>query len=462
LLLQFSECLTPRRWANDHGGCLNVISASMTAAETAMRLMTRRRPLVYLAVALGACYLVSFAIAAENWPQFRGPTCEGHADDADIPTTWSETENIAWKTPIHGRAWSSPVVWKNQVWLTTATEDGKQMFAICVDRDSGKIVHDIKLFENEKPEEIHELNSYGSPTPCIEEGRVFIHFGSYGTACLDTATGKTLWERRDLPCNHYRGPGSSPMPYGDTILIHYDGYDFQYVVALDKKTGDTVWKSDRQIDFGTDNGDFKKAYCTPLLIETDGRKQLISPASKAVVALDPDTGKEIWKVRYNEFSATARPVFGHGLIFVNTGFGKAEMWAIRPGGEGDVTDTHVVWRVARQIGSKPSAVLVGDNLYQVHDSGVATALNAKTGEEVWTKRLSGQFSSSLLVSRGNIYYFSQQSPTFVIKAGEKFDQIAANKLDAGFMASPAVAGNALYVRTETHLYRIERRVGRTK
>lgn len=395
--------------------------------------------------------------AADNWPQFRGPTCQGHADDADIPTTWSETKNVAWKTPIHGRGWSSPVVWGDRVWLTTATADGKQMFAVCVDRDSGTIVHDLKVFENDKPEEIHQLNSYASPTPCIEEGRVYVHFGSYGTACIDTTSGKTLWRRRDLPCNHFRGPGSSPMFYGDAILIHYDGYDFQYVVALDKRTGETVWKSDRLIDFGTDNGDFKKAYCTPLLIETHGRKQLISPASKAVVALDPDTGKEIWKVRYNEFSATARPVFGHGLVFVNTGFGKAELWAIRPGGEGDVTDTHVAWRVSRQIGSKPSPVLVGDNLYQVHDSGVASALDARTGNEVWTKRLSGQFSASLLASQGKVYFFSQQGPTYVVKAGNSFEQIAENKLDAGCMASPAVAGNALFVRTETHLYRIEKK-----
>lgn len=420
----------------------------------------RYRAAVGCGVLVAACMLLFAAtriVAAENWPEFRGPTAEGHADDAELPTIWSETENIAWKTAIHGRGWSSPVVWGNQVWLTTATEDGKQMFALCVERDSGKIVHDLKLFDVEKPEAIHELNSYASPTPCIEAGRVYVHFGSYGTACLDTASGKKLWERRDLPCNHFRGPGSSPMPYGDTILIHYDGHDFQYVVALDKKTGDTVWKSDRAIDFGTDNGDFKKAYCTPLLVETDGRKQLISPASKAVVALDPATGKEIWKVRYNEFSATARPLFGHGLVFVNTGFGKAELWAIRPGGDGDVTDTHVAWRVTRQIGSKPSAVLVGDNLYQVHDSGVATALDAKTGKEVWTKRLSGQFSSSLLASRGNVYYFSQGGETFVMKAGDKFEQIAANKLDAGCMASPAVAGNALFVRTNTHLYRIEKK-----
>ncbi|MEX2186578.1 MAG: PQQ-binding-like beta-propeller repeat protein [Pirellulales bacterium] len=412
------------------------------------------------AFALAAALLVGTtqpATAADNWPQFRGPTAQGHADDADIPTTWSETENVAWKTPIHGRGWSSPVVWGSQVWLTTATQDGKQMFAVCVDRDSGKVLHDIKLFENEEPAEIHVLNSYASPTPCIEDGRVFVHFGSYGTACLDTTSGKVLWERRDLPCNHYRGPGSSPMPCGDTILIHYDGYDFQYVVALDKETGKTVWKSDRDIDFGTDNGDFKKAYSTPLLVDEGGRRQLISPASKAVVALDPQSGKELWKVRYQEFSATARPVIGHGLVFVNTGFGKAEMWAIRPGGEGDVTDTHVVWRVARSVGSKPSAVLVGDNLYFVHDSGVATCLDAKTGKEVWTKRLPGQYSASLLSSKQYIYLFNQQGQTTVLAAGEKFESIATNTLDAGCMSSPAVAGNALFVRSETHLYRIEAR-----
>jgi outer membrane protein assembly factor BamB len=413
-------------------------------------------------VCLSACLGGSAALRAAdgsstNWPEFRGPTSDGHADAADLPTEWSEQKNIVWKTAIHGRGHSSPVIWENQIWLTTATENGKEMFAVCVDRDTGKIVHDVKLFENTKPDEIHELNSYASPTPCIEAGRVYITFGSYGTACLDTATAKVLWERRDLPCNHFRGPGSSPILDGDTFILHYDGFDYQYVVALDKSTGKNVWKGGRDIDFGTDNGDFKKAFCTPIVITAAGKQQLISPASKAVVSLDPRTGKELWKVRYPEFSATARPLFGHGLVFVNTGFGKAELWAIKPDGAGDVTDSHVVWKNTRQIGSKSSAVLVGDSLYQVHDSGVATAIDAKTGKEVWTKRLGGQFSASLLASRENIYYCDQQGVTTVIKAGPKAEVIAKNKLESGCMASPAVSGNALFLRTQSHLYRIEQR-----
>ena len=223
-----------------------------------------------------------------------------------------------------------------------------------LDRDDGRVLFDVRVFQVARPEDTRQYNSFASPTPVIEEGRVYVHFGSYGTAALDTRTGKVLWERRDLPCNHWRGPGSSPILHGDLLIVHFDGFDVQYAVALDKRTGRTVWRSDRTHDFGTDDGDQKKGYATPVVIEAAGRAQLISPAAKAVLSLDPLTGRELWRVRYPQHSAAARPLFAHGLVYVASGRGKAELLAIRPDGQGDVTETHVAWKAFRGIGASPS------------------------------------------------------------------------------------------------------------
>src|SRR5215471_2603278 len=229
----------------------------------------------------------AISAAGDTWPNFHGPGNNNHTDARDLPLTWSEKENVVWKTPIHDSGWSSPVIWKNQIWLTTATDDGKQSFAICVDRDSGKIVYDKKLFDNANPEDTRQYNSFASCTCAIEEGRVYVHFGSYGTACLDTKSKDVLWTRRDLPCRHWRGPGSSPIIFENLLIVHFDGYDQQYIVALDKSTGNTLWKKDREVNYGTDNGDIMKAYSTPLVIEAAGRTQLISATSKAALVFDP-------------------------------------------------------------------------------------------------------------------------------------------------------------------------------
>jgi outer membrane protein assembly factor BamB len=417
--------------------------------------MHTRIPALALAVGL----LSNMLAADENWPQFRGPRANGQSDSTGLPLTWSETENIVWKTPIHGRGWSSPVIWGEQIWLGTATEDGKDMSAVCIDQRTGAILHDITLFHNEEPAFCHAMNSYASPTPAIEEGRVYMHFGSYGTACLDTKTAVVLWSRRDLPCDHFRGPASSPILFEDRLFVHFDGFDYQYVVALEKATGKTIWKVDRDVAYGSENGDFKKAYCTPVLVEIDGRPQLISPTSKAAIAYDPRDGKELWRIRYPGFSATAMPLVGHGMLFINTGFSKAELYAVRMGGSGDVTDTHVAWIEKRGVPSKPSQLLIDDLIYMIDDKGIASCLEAKTGELVWTHRLGGEFSASPLYADGRIYMFSHDGPTTVIEPGREYKALASNPLDAGCMASPAVSGKALFVRTKTHMYRLEKSAG---
>ncbi|HVW02450.1 MAG TPA: PQQ-binding-like beta-propeller repeat protein [Planctomycetaceae bacterium] len=394
--------------------------------------------------------------AGENWPEFRGPTADGHVDAPYLPLTWSEQQNVVWKTPIHDRGWSSPVIWGKQVWLTTATADGHSMFAMCLDRETGKVLHDVKVFENEQLDPIAAINSYASPSPVIEAGRVYLHYGSYGTACLDTNTAQILWTRRDLKCDHHEGPGSSPILAGDLLIFHVDGRDVQYVIALDKKTGKTVWKTDRSIDYSEVQANLRKAYCTPIVVRVGEQAQLISPGGKGIMAYDPATGAELWKIRYNGWSITPRPLFGHGRVYFISDYVKPELLAIRPDGRGDVTDSHVIWSVTKGMPSRPSPLLVDDLLFVISSDGVASCLVAETGETVWKERIGGNFSASPIYANGRIYLFDQDSVATVIAAAREFKVLAVNKL-AGkeMLASPAVAGEALFLRTAGHLYRIE-------
>jgi outer membrane protein assembly factor BamB len=282
-----------------------------------------------------------------------------------------------------------------------------------------------------------------------------VHFGAHGTACLDTGSGQILWSRRDLPCNHYRGPGSSPILLDNLLIVHFDGSDVQYVVALDKSTGKTVWKTDRSTDFAGCEGDFRKAFSTPIVIEVGGRRQLLSPGSEAAMAYDPATGAELWKVHFKGFSSTLRPLAWQNLVLIATGFGKSELWAVRPDGHGDVTDSHVVWKLRKGVPSKPSAAIWGDLLFMVHDNGLLSCVEVKTGRLVWQQHLHGQYSASLLAAEGRIYCFSQAGKTTVVEAGRSYKLLAENLLNDGFMASPAVTGRSLILRTEKRLLRID-------
>lgn len=404
--------------------------------------------------------------AVENWPSFRGPSEQGLTSEAtsSLPTEWGEEKNVAWKLEIDGKAWSSPVIWGDQIWLTNANEGGTNLSVLCVDKNSGKVLIKKKLFSNPAPQYCHPFNSYASPSPVIEEGRVYVTFGSPWTGCLDSETGEVIWERTDLECNHFRGPGSSPFLYGDLLILHYDGSDFQYVHAFDKKTGETVWKTDRSTDYKDINaktgkpdreGDWRKAYSTPRLLEDGDRKELISLGSMALYGYDPDTGKELWRVDATKMhSAGCTPLLGHGLVFAPMGSG-GELFAVKPGGSGDVTETNIVWRYKRVVPKRASPVLVGDHLFMVDDGGVAACLDAKTGEEVWKGRLGGNYSASPIYADGKIWFFDEDGKGVVVEAGPEFNVLAENQLDAGCMASPAVSGNALFVRTKTHLYRLE-------
>ncbi|MFO0924312.1 MAG: PQQ-binding-like beta-propeller repeat protein [Pirellulales bacterium] len=394
------------------------------------------------------------------WPQFRGPQGDGSAFDAKPPTEWSETKNLVWKTAIHGQAWSSPVVWKDRIWMTTATADGKTMSAICCDLNTGKTLLDRVVFTNQEVQKDHHAtNSYSSPTPVMDSERVYLHWGAYGTAALDAKTGATLWERRDLPCNHYRGPGSSPILFGNLLIFNMDGYDFKYVVALDKSTGKTVWKVDRDIDYGTADGDVHKAYTTPTLITTPSGIQLVSASSKATIAYDPFTGKDLWRVRYNEYSTTARPVFDGERVYLNSGFSKSHLLAVRPGkpGDGDITKTNVDWEVTRAISCKPSHSIAGDWIFSIEDKGILTCLLRKDGSQVWQERLGGDFSSSPIIADGKIYLFDHNGSGYVYLADGSKTLVAKNTLEDGCRASPVAIGKKLIVRTVSSLYCFEQK-----
>lgn len=410
-----------------------------------------------------------------DWTQYRGSHGDGTSDCAELPLKWSETEGVRWKTPIHGRGWSSPVIQGSQVWMGTATEDGTELYAVCVDKESGKVIHDLNLFYVEKPQFAHKFNTYASPSPAIEPGRVYITFGSPGTACLDTQTGKVLWDRRDFVCNHYRGAGSSPILYQDLLVMNFDGSDHQFIVALDKRTGKTVWEKQRSIDYkdlGPDGkpmieGDLRKAFATCHVTELDGKPTLLSQGAKALYAYDPLTGEEWWRVEErNNHSASTRPVVGFGMVFAPSGFSSGQLMAIHPGKKGEVIDANepakegtqlrIAWMTKRSVPKKPSLQLAGDLIYGVEDGGVATCWEAKTGTVVWNERLGGNYSASPLGAPGRVYFFSEEGKTTVIATDTReFKKLAENQLGDGFMSSPAASGKALLLRSRTHLYRIQ-------
>lgn len=417
------------------------------------------KSLVVSIVALSATTLTLHA----QWPQFRGPDGMGNAP-GKLPVTWAEGTNVKWKTAIHGRGWSSPIVLGNQIWMTTATEDGRELYGIAVDRDSGTIIHDLKLFDVANPQYRHPFNSYASPTPVAEGGRVYITFGSPGTAAVDARTGKILWQRRDLECNHFRGAGSSPIIFRDLLIMHFDGSDLQYLVALDKNTGKTVWRTPRSIDYQDldangkmkADGDFRKAFSTPHIMMVGDQPLLVSLGSMATYGYDPMTGKELWKIEErSNFSPSTRPVVGHGLIFYPSGWSTGQLLAVKPDGRGDVTATHVAWRVTQGVPKKPSLVLAGDLLFMINDVGVVSCLEARTGTMVWKARLPGEYSASPILADNRIYFFNEDGKATVIDAGREFKIVGENLLDDGFMASPAVADGALFLRTKTSLYRIQ-------
>jgi len=390
---------------------------------------------------------------AEDWPEFRGPTGQGHSSSRNLPNEWSSAKNVAWKQAIPGQGWSSPAVAAGRIYLTAAVpsegDSNYSLRALCLDADTGKIRWDQDIFSQSRSAPgIHKKNSHASATPILERDRLYVHFGHQGTACLDL-NGKVLWRNSDLKYNPVHGNGGSPCLTDDALIFSCDGASDPFVAALDKRDGKVLWKVDR-----ISNADKKFSFSTPLLITVNGRKQVISPGSNVVCAFDPKTGQEIWRVRYDGYSVIPRPVFGHGLIYIGTGFDRPNVMAIRADGAGDVTSTHVAWTTSRGAPNTPSLLLVGEELYMVSDSGIASCLDAKTGRSHWQERVGGDCSASPVYADGKIYIQNETGLGVVLKAGKTFQKLAESALNERTLASYAVADSALFIRTDQHLYKI--------
>jgi len=425
-----------------------------------------------IGLVLGALLFPAISVSAqdartEGWPEFRGPMSSGHAPgERKVATKWSENRNVTWKTAIPHAGWSTPVVWGDQVWLTTATEEGTESDVLALDRNTGEVLHNARLFHTDSPEPLgNNVNGYASPSPAIEAGRVYLSFGSYGTACLDTKSFEIVWTREDFECRHYRGPGSSLYLHDDTLYISFDGVDLQYLVALDKHTGETRWRTDRSTvwDDWTEegipfrDGDMRKGFSTPVITQVNGRPLLLSIASKTLFGYDPATGDELWKMSNPGHTPSTRPVLKDDVAFVMTGYSGTELRAVRLDGVGDVTETHLKWsQTGSHLPDTPSPILVGELLYTVSNRGIISALDPESGEPVWNERIGGNFIASPVYAGGHLYFASTQGKTTVLKPGRSFEAVAENELDEGLMASPAIAGDALFLRTKTHLYRIDK------
>lgn len=407
--------------------------------------------------------------AAQDWPQFRGPTGDGISPATDVPLSWSSTQNVKWKGAVPGRGRSSPVLLGDRIWLTTALETNVREFAagpdrmqqaervvigaVCLDRATGRQLYHVELFPVENPPAVNLLNSYATPTPAVEPGRLYCDFGTFGTACLDAATGEVRWKRQ-LPLEHFQGPGSSPVLHGNLLILVRDGGDQQYVTALNKATGDTVWKTDRP-PLSTPVRIFRKSFSTPLVFEAGGVVQMVVPGAQWFVSYEPQTGNEIWRVDNGKGETVApRPVQGDGLVFLSTGVysGKPQLWAVRVDGHGDVTKTHVAWKLPSSIGFMASPLLLGRELYLLSDDGFVTCVDPRTGDVLGKARAGGNYAASPVWAEGRIYCFGREGRTVVLRADRELAVLAENQLEGPVFASPAFADSTIYLRTDSHLY----------
>ncbi|MFG0266402.1 MAG: PQQ-binding-like beta-propeller repeat protein, partial [Rhodopirellula sp. JB055] len=409
---------------------------------------------------------ISSASAADRWPQFRGPRGDGIVTEGNPPVEFGEEKNLTWKTELPGKAWSSPVIADGTIWMTSAveivpseeerlellkqTENTERQFkqlaiaksielkAFAVDLETGERKRTVELATIEQPDAIHSLNSYASPTPVIDGERLVCHFGTFGTFCLNRASGERIWQRT-LPLKHAVGPGSSPIVHDGKVILIQDGMERQYVIALNSKTGSTEWETNRP-PMDAPTGDQKKAYCTPIVVtDSNGREQVLCMGSQWMVSYDPESGDEFWRLYHGKgFSVVPRPIFDGEAVYFATGFGKPQLWAAKVDGSGDVTDSHVLWTVKKSIPAKPSPVLVDGRIYLVDDNGVASCLDSEDGSNVWSKRLGGKFSASPILATGRIYFCNHSGEVFVIKPGTECDIEVTNQVDGQIMASPAV------------------------
>jgi len=418
--------------------------------------------LFYLAVITLIGVSTSFDEPVKHWTHFRGSKLDGKADVEFAPVKWSADSNIVWKTRIHGIGWSSPVVYDDQIWVTTATQDGKKMYAVCIDFNSGETMFDIKLFSPDSIYRKHNINSYATPTPCIEKDFVYAHFGRYGTACLSTHDGGLIWKRDDLECMHIQGPGSSPILYKNLLILHLEGTDHQLITALDKATGKTIWEIERPKEvYDVLKPIGKKAYITPLILQVNGKDVMISNGSAATMAYDPITGEEIWRIVRGEDSTIAMPFTENGIVFFHSGFVVdeeknkfAELMAVNPDGKGDIASTNIKWKIETPILQLSTPVIKDGLIYNVDTKNIMMCLDANSGETVWSHRLRGKYNSSPIIAAGNVYFTSTNGKITVVSEGRELKIITENSLEGEIWTTPVAISNNLLIRTSEYLYRI--------
>ncbi|MCB1277899.1 PQQ-binding-like beta-propeller repeat protein [Prosthecobacter sp.] len=448
---------------------------------------------------LGLCLTAVSSHAESLWPEFRGPTAQGFSTAKGLPTEWAPDKNIVWRSEVAGKGWSSPVVANGKIFITTAVElpvdpaaaevkpepapppaavapkaDGSRrpapakkapppppkpvsLHVIALDAATGKALWDTPVFEAKDPAalKMHPKNSQASPSVIYEAGRLYAHFSHHGTTCLDEA-GKIVWTSQENPYPPQHGTGGSPVLVDDLLIFDADGSKDPGVVALDKATGKTRWKIARP----ETEAKSKFSFCTPLVIEVAGQKQVISAGSGIVQALNPKDGSEIWHVMYGTgYSVVPRPVFAHGMIFMSTGYDKPIGLAIKVDGKGDVTNTHVVWQETKYVPHNPSMLVIGDELYMLADNGLFTCRDAKTNTVHFEERLLGPSSASLLYADGLIYAIDEKGASAVVKPGKTLQVVAKSELNEKTLASMAVCDNDLLIRTELAVYRVGKKSG---
>lgn len=412
---------------------------------------------------------LSFASSEAYWPDKHGPNLDGivpYESAKKVPVKWSESENLAWKTPYKGLGHSAPIILGDGVWFTSATEDGREQYVYCVDRNSGKVKHELTLYKNENPEELgNSINTYATPSCVAEAGAVYVHFGTYGTAKLHPETAEVIWERKDIKVRHFRGPASSPVLYKDTLILTFDAIDQQFLMALDKNTGQTLWKTTRSVDFQDlvdglpkRDGDFRKAFGTPGFAQVNGKTQILSVGSRAAYGYDADTGKEIWMLEHSNYNAAVRPVFvpEHQLAILNTGSSKAMLHGVKldESTKGTINDTHVKWS-QRYASSYCMPLYDKGYLYQITQTGKLSCTEIKTGEVTWKESMRSSYMSSPILFDGKILIIDDEGKATIFKADpQAYVLVAENKIDEGVSACPAVAEGELFIRANKFLYKI--------
>ncbi len=421
------------------------------------------RQIVMLLISLTFAIFLSCQSQTQNWTHFRGTNMDGHAQVETAPLHWNDSVNVAWKIPVKGLGYSSPVVYGNQIWLTSAAKDGKEFYVFCFDFETGRLLNEQTIFTAEEPQRIHSTNSYATPTPCIEKGRVYVHFGTFGTACINTENFQVVWKRTDMPCDHMQGPASSLILHNDKLIVHLEGTKDPYVAALNKNTGETIWKSVRPAKiYEPLEPVYRKSYQTPIVIDVDGRELLISNAAFMCFAHDVNTGEVIWTIEYGHDSTVSQPLYDNGLVFVNSGWifedNKpyfSRQYAVDPKGTGDVTKSHVKWMFEEEVPQIPTPVIVDGRMYMVHDRGMLTCIDAKTAEVIWKHELKGNFNSSPIYAGENLYFINVKGMCTIVKPGNSFQLVAENEISGTVKAVPVFVDNKMILRTDKNLLLIK-------